>query len=460
MSLNTSEKRIASSEEGKARPPRSSLLATSLACLALGSCGHILPPPGGPSDKAPPRLLATVPESLSVRPQWRGEVEFRFDEVVSEGGSPNFGLGTGELEKLVVVSPSNRVPDVHWRRDRITVKPRGGWRPNTVYRIELRPGVADLAGNRSTTGRIVTFTTGAPLPVRTLTGTVVEWSTAQPKAQAAVEAVLLPDSLVYRGITDSTGRFSLGPLPPGEYLVYGILDQNNNVRMDRGEAFDSVRLAAQRDSVGEIWAFKHDSTAVRVGTTVSSDSVSLVVTFTQQLDPYQVLPADSAEVRLLPDSVPVKVVALLPRERYDSVFARRAPEILRTAADSALARARADSLRADSLRADSVQRAREAAALRIPGAERRGPARRDTTRLIHLKTKPPLFDNLVIRTAQALKPGSSYFVAVHGLRSVSGVAGTAVGGVKIPVPPPPVDSTKAKADSLKPKRDTVPRKKP
>jgi hypothetical protein len=381
--------------------------------------------------------------------------------VVSEGGSPNFGLGTGDLEKLIILSPSNRVPEVHWRRDRITVKPHGGWRPNTVYRVELLPGVADLASNRTKTGQVVTFTTGAPLPVRTLRGVVVDWSTRQPKPQAVVEAVLSPDSLVYRGTTDSTGRFSLGPLPPGEYLVYGVLDQNNNVRRDRGEAFDSVRLAARRDSAGELWAFKHDTTVVRVGTATAYDSLALAVTFTQQLDPYQRLPADSAEVRTLPDSTPLKVVAILPKEIYDSTYGRAGPgETLRTAADSARARARADSVRADSVRADSLRRARQAGAIRLPGAERRAPAGPDSTRLGPLHTKPPLFDQLYVRVASALKPGTGYLVAIHGLRSVSGVAGTAIGGAKVPVPKPPVDSTRAKADSLRPKRDTVPRKKP
>ena len=39
-----------------------------------------------------------------------------------------------------------------WRRDRITVRPREGWRPNTMYRVELLPGVSDLRNNRATTG--------------------------------------------------------------------------------------------------------------------------------------------------------------------------------------------------------------------------------------------------------------------------------------------------------------------
>src|SRR5204863_9646379 len=113
----------------------------------------------------------------------KAEVEFRFDEVVSEGGQPNFGLGTGDLERMMILSPSNAVPAVHWKRNRITVRPRGGWKPNLVYRVELLPGIVDLSNNRSKNGRVVTFTTGAPLPTTHLRGVVVDWTTQRPVAR-------------------------------------------------------------------------------------------------------------------------------------------------------------------------------------------------------------------------------------------------------------------------------------
>ena len=102
------------------------------------------------------------------------DAEFRFDEVIAEGGNPNFGFGTGDLERLIILSPADEVPSVAWKRDRITVHPKNGWRPNTVYRIELLPGVGDLRGNRSLSGRVMTFTTGVPLPDTTLRGLTVD----------------------------------------------------------------------------------------------------------------------------------------------------------------------------------------------------------------------------------------------------------------------------------------------
>src|SRR6185369_798373 len=78
---------------------------------ALLSCARIEPPPGGPPDRTPPRLIATRPADLSSFRGFHGVAEFQFDEVVSEGGTPNRGEGTGGLEKLVIVSPTTRVPE-------------------------------------------------------------------------------------------------------------------------------------------------------------------------------------------------------------------------------------------------------------------------------------------------------------------------------------------------------------
>ena len=409
--------------------------------LATGlGCASIAPPPGGPADRLPPRLIATVPDTMAVLADFDDEVEFQFDEVVAEGGNPNFGLGTGDLEKLIILSPDSQVPAVSWKRSRITVRPREGWRPNTVYRVELLPGVADLRGNRSAEGRSLTFSTGGPRPTTTLRGLVVDWATQRPQRLALVEALLLPDSLAYRGLTDSAGRFVLGPIPRGEYLVYGALDQNTDRRVQPREAFDTARVTAGRDSVGELWAFRHDTLPARITQAELHDTLSLALTFSQQLDPWQRLPPDSVRVRLLPDSTPVPVLGILPRGAFDTAFA--------PAGGVDTAKARADSIRArtDSIRADSIARAREAAALRIPGAERRPIRVPDTTGTGPLRTKPPLFDKLFVRLSRRLPPGSRFVVDVHGIKTVSGVTGTARGVGQIPAAAAP-DTTVVKPDT-------------
>ena len=193
-----------------------------VASIIGAACSQIGAPPGGPPDTAPPLIISTFPESTVVIPNFKGEAEFRFSEIVSEGTSPNFGLGTGDVEKLIQLSPSKFVPVIGWKRSRIVVRPKEGWKPNQVYRIEFRAGITDLRNNRSKTGRVITFTTGAPLPTRYLVGRVVDWTTSRPQALGLVEAMFLPDSLRYRTLADSAGRFEFGPLPDGEFVVAGV----------------------------------------------------------------------------------------------------------------------------------------------------------------------------------------------------------------------------------------------
>jgi hypothetical protein len=410
------------------------LVAAGVAIATL-SCARIEPPPGGPPDLMPPHLIATRPDSFARIPGFKGDVEFQFDEVISEGGSPNVGTGTGDMEKLIILSPTTRVPDVTWRRSRITVRPSEGWRPNRVYRVELLPGATDLRRNRSTTGTVLTFTTGAPLPATTIDGTVIDWTTNRPVAGALVEAVLLPDSLPYRGLADSSGHFKLGPLPDGQYLVRGVLDENRNVRFDGREAFDTVRLAPGKTAAGELWAFVHDTTPMRIREVTVIDSTSASIELSQSLAPGLRIAPKQVTVRILPDSTPIRVTSVLPKPLDDSLNRRAAPARDTTARDTT---------RRDTTAADTTRPGRRRGIVEV------GPGRpRVRTELEPLTSRPPLTDRLILRVPQPWKPEGKYEVEIRGLRSVSGITSDVRGGMTVK-PVAAADTTAARgADSLK-----------
>lgn len=412
-------------------------LAGAVLALAIAACAKMEPPPGGPTDRVPPGLIATIPDTLAVLPDFSGDVEFLFNETVSEGGSPNMGLGTGDLEKLVILSPSERVPKVRWKRSRVTVRPAEGWRPNTVYRIQLLPGVMDLQRNRYDSTQVVTFTTGAPLPTLRLTGQVWDWATARPAPQALVVAVLLPDSLQYRMLADSAGKFDFGPLPSGDYLVYGAIDQNKNARLDRREAWDSVPMPRDSSAVPELWVFPHDTVGPRLSKAAVTDSLSASLTFTQPLDPTQRFAPGSVRVLLLPDSVAVEVLSLLPKGEHDSLY--RPPP---AAPDS-----------------NAAQPAKAPAAPVVPAADSIKPAR------------APLYTALLLRVAEAWKPGATYVIEVDSIRNANGAGADVRGPLEVPAAKAdtaaaPSDSTRAPGDSTPtvpdstrppaPKRDSLP----
>jgi hypothetical protein len=400
---------------------------------ALLACARIEPPPGGPPDRAPPRLIATQPDSFAVLTRFEGAAEFEFDEVISEGGTPSQGQGTGGLEKLVILSPTTQVPEVDWRRSRITVKPKEGWRPNRVYRVQLLPGVTDLRNNPSREGAVLTFSTGAPRPQNILQGLVVDWSTSRPAPGGLVVASLLPDSLPYRGVADSSGRFSLGPLPAGDYLISGVVDQNQNLLQDAREAYGSARVQRGRSDVGELWAFVHDTVPPRIQAATADDSVSATVTLSQKLDPRQRLTPRDVRLRLLPDSVPVAVASILPKPVDDSLNRRR------PATDTAAV---------DTAAADTARRTDTTLARR---RTQRAPREQAQT-VPMLTSRPQLFDRLVLRVPRPWAPGARLVLEIRGLRNVTGVAGTAVGVIAVPERPKPAARDTAGAGG---RRDTT-----
>ena len=417
--------------------------------LFLAACANIQPPPGGPPDTTPPKLASVYPESVAVFPGFKGDVEFRFNEVISEGSTPSMGQGTGDLEKLIILSPTTRVPDVGWHRYRITVKPAEGWKPNRVYRVELLPGVTDVRQNRSKVESVVTFSTGAELPHDTLSGRMFDWKAGAPAQAGLIEAVLEPDSLPYRALTDSAGRFSFGPLPRGEYLVYGVIDQNHNFRLDSREAFDTVRIRPEsaRVAVPELYAFVHDTLPPRIQQITPTDSVTATITFAEPLDPYLKLDPSKATVRKLPDSTAVPVVALIMHDTTGMMQQRGPGET--TPLDTAALRRRLDSA--------GVRRARpDTGVLRRPGdttrvqpsdslAERLGLAAGARPAM----NRPPLSDRITLRVGQPWHPGDHFEVSVLGARTVSGVTGDVHSPLIIPAEKPVGRADSLRADSLK-----------
>lgn len=312
-----------------------------LATLWVG-CAKIEDPPGGPPDFTSPVLLGIVPDSGTVLDGFDDELEFQFDEVIQERSG-------GGLENLVIVSPRPEQTEVSWRRSRVTVQPKGGWHPGVVYQVTLLPGVTDLRNNRLDTTLTVIFSTGGDIPNTRLTGTVVDWEQGRVGAGALVEAILLPDSLVYVANADSVGDFVMAHVPPGDYLMLASIDQNNDRERGSREAFDSVSVALDSAASHVFWTFVHDTLGPRVTGLSMVDSVTVRIELSQPPNP-SVSAEGAVEVFALPDSTPVAVRAVWTEDVYDSVST-----IEQAIADS-LARlaAQADSAAADTLAADPV----------------------------------------------------------------------------------------------------------
>ena len=392
---------------------------TTLATLALvAGCASAAPPPGGPVDKAPPKIISITPDSgaLNVRDR---KVVFQFDDVVSDR------LARGQLDQYFLISPRDGATRVAWHRHTIEIRPTRGFRPNTAYQITKLPGLADVRGNVDTTRLSFIFSTGPSIPAFSIIGRVFDWEAERPAANAIVEAIARPDSVVYITSTDSVGGYDVGPFPPGTYTVRAYIDVNRNFAIDRQEKWDStqVRFTTTRPYV-ELDLIERDTLPPRISAVSQRDSTTLSVTFDHPIDP--AMPITPAKFRIVaPDSSLVTIIRT------------RTQAQIRASEDSA-ARVVADSVR----RADSI---RAAAAGRPPSPPGGGRVVAPPPRP---KSPPPALEvDLELAPRTKLQPGRTYRITAIDIRGLSGHSATSLR--LLPIPRLPADTARARGDTTR-----------
>jgi hypothetical protein len=387
---------------------RRGLIAASFVVAACASAG---PPPGGPEDRSPPKLLRVTPDTNAVNFGSK-EATFYFDETINDRGTD-----AQDVTNMFLVSPSDGTPRVDYHRSRIDVRPRHGFRPNTAYTIMLLPGLTDLHNNTMKAGTTIVFSTGATIPTLRITGTAFDWSAEAPLSKALIEAIT-PDSVIYIAQADSLGRFAVGPLTPGTYLVRATVDQNANHRADRGESFDTLRVTAPQSAPIELLTASRDTLPARIASVSLADSLTLRVLFDRLLDPAQQFPPANFHLAGA-DSVPVPITAV--RTPRDERALQRSQQ--QAAVDSAR--------RADSL----------AGRPRPPVPPAAATARADST---PKPSRPPPFTTISLVLAHPIAPNANYRLRVTSVRALSLRETGSERSFFTPKPTPsPADSTRA-----------------
>ena len=428
------------------RPRRQAQSAGLLVALACAGCASQGPPPGGPPDTTPPQIVSIRPDSGAVLTEMKGDVVIQFDDVIDEmPGSSGGAAGVSGLAKLVALSPVSGDVNVSWHRSAIHVHPNEGWKRGRVYRLELFPGVTDLRKNTLKQGRTIVFSTGPALPHATLTGTALAWVEQRALTQGLILAALRPDTAPYVTYTDSAGNFKLAGIPPGDYVVYAVADQNNNRRADRREAYDSSAVHVDSTATAVLWTFAHDTAGPRLSTAALVDSLALRLEFSAALDPTRRLDSSAVHIFLLPDSTPLPVTGVYVAAAYDSARARarEVQDSIKRAADTTHRAAPVDTTRR--VRPPVAGRAGAPAQ---PGAPARAAATDSSLARQFLKLRPAPTDKLVVSVATPLKPGSKYLARVRGATNLNGAKADGQAVLAVPIPKPVAkDTTKAPRDT-------------
>jgi hypothetical protein len=436
------------------------------ASALLLSCANPTPPPGGPPDQLEPRVVRIAPSDgdTAVKPK---AVIVDFDEIISETPS-----GAPDLAGLVVISPKSGDVRVAWKRSRMEIRPKDGFRDSAVYSLLIRPGIADLRGNRLDSAISLVFTTGGPIPNTSVNGELFDWVAGKAAPGAIVEAVSSKDTtLVYVSVADSSGRFRMRAVPPGEYLLRGYLDRNTNRNLERSEAFDSLRITLTDTLFAELYAYIHDTIPARIGEVALQDSSRrLQVTFDKPLSVSDTVLPTQFVVRTLPDSQPLPITVLSVRSRLqqalvdslakvaaaDSAAKAKAPAADTAKVDSAVllaAKAREDSVarikRRDSIAAAEAAAREERRLLALRGG--RPLPEKDTTPPPVMKRPVPVTE-LLVQLDTALPPETRLLIEARDIVTLSGTKGSA----SRPLLTPKRDTTPPKKDTAATKKDSAP----
>ncbi|MGV3711123.1 MAG: Ig-like domain-containing protein [Gemmatimonas sp.] len=409
------------------------------------ACANPNQPPGGPPDAEAPKLVKVTPANGTVGARTK-VVSFQFDEVVSETpkGFPN-------LPALVFISPRSGVTEVEWHRSRIDVKPKAGWRPNTVYSVLLGAGLQDLRQNAIDTATRVVFSTGGDIPATKLEGVVFDWPAGKFAPKAIVEAISkdywaityrndttgkpFKDSVVYQTIADSLGRYSLEFFPAGNYILRAIVDANNNRLPDVGERYDTVSVTIGSTYTQELYAFGHDSSGLIMRPPVAQDSNrTLKVTFDKPVHPTQNFQNTQFVLYRVVndrDSVMINITSVFTapqKATFDSLKRKATEDSIEksrpaVAPDTTAAgRARRDSIerrrRSDSLAKVEQARIDERRLVALRGGRPLPP--KDTTPPPKMK-RAPLYTDVFLTPQTALEYETTYILEARPVRSVSGV---------------------------------------
>lgn len=203
-----------------------------LVCIFF-ACARQMPPPGGPLDKTPPRVVDTVPADDSVRVGLDTPIRIRFSEAMDRRS----------VERALFISPQGaEEPDFKWRGDVLEVRLSNGLQADRTYLITVGQESADEWRNRLRSSYSFGFATGDRLNRGELNGRVLK--SKEERGQVFVWAYDLSvmtapdpgsDRPTYVTQPDETGDFVLPRLGSGDYRIFAFGDRNNDRTYSSGD---------------------------------------------------------------------------------------------------------------------------------------------------------------------------------------------------------------------------------
>ncbi len=224
-------------------------------CIFLFNCAQIKPPPGGPVDETPPKMIESIPADSSVNVPLDTPIKITFNEYI-EGS-----------EGKVAISPPVDNAKVKFHSKSIEIK-HPPLDPGKTYCVVISSDLSDLRDNTLRNALSIAFSTGAVLDTFGIRGRIFS-SDFTPAHGIRVYAYSAnrtsfdprndyPDAVTWTG---KNGVFVFKNLPDWDFDIIGILDENKDGFLSSNEriAFSPIRVSAGTDPGWSLVLFEPDS---------------------------------------------------------------------------------------------------------------------------------------------------------------------------------------------------------
>lgn len=211
------------------------ILLVILAVIVVRCANSISPPPGGPKDVTPPKVIETIPKNGS--PGFStNKFTIKFDEYVT----------LLDIQSAALISPPMEdMPEFTIKGKSIQVKFVEELKPNTTYSVYFGEAIVDITEQNPIFNYTYIFSTGDYVDSLSLSGHVYNAFDLLPIESTFVmlykdnNDTIPLDSLPYAVVpyylskTDINGRFQFDGLSDDEYLLFATNDQNSNYFFDQ-----------------------------------------------------------------------------------------------------------------------------------------------------------------------------------------------------------------------------------
>lgn len=211
-----------------------------LTVLAL-ACAKQSTPMGGPRDEDPPKVLEMLPEnqSLNIKPE---EILITFDEFIE----------LDNATKNIIITPKINKDEIEITavKNTLSIVLNQELEDSTTYVFNFQKSVGDLSEGNPAENLKLVFSTGNKIDSLSISGRVNFYFSDQKEVFEDILIGIYPISDTtnvftaqpyYLSETDSTGKFIINNIKPGQYKAYAWQDDNNNLKAEfKTEAFDFI----------------------------------------------------------------------------------------------------------------------------------------------------------------------------------------------------------------------------